>query len=222
MPELHDLFPQFFGFPFLFEDEPFGLVAFVSTSQAGLNDGSIAVLRDIALLLSLYLVRAWTKGRLEKGSQVEPVTGALPFSSLFSKAESWVRERKSFSVVSAKLADFTMYNRLLGVEAADRLLRAMFQSIEQCLGKTAAVTRTGGSHFYAVSRDPQAIEPENLVRILNYTLQSAITDDRIQTKGTLQIGVTGFPEDGENVWTLLNKADERRKRHTHMNKGAHA
>ena len=213
---------QFFGFPFLFEDEPFGLVAFVSTSQAGLNDGSIALLRDIALLLSLYLVRAWTKGRLEKGRQAEPVTGALPFSSFFRKAESWIQERKSFSVVSAKLADFAMYNRLLGVEAADRLLRGMFQSIEQCLGKTASVTRTGGSHFYAVSRDPQAIEAENLVRILNYTIQSAMTDDRIETKGALQIGVTGFPEDGESVWALLKKADERRERHSLMNKGAHA
>jgi diguanylate cyclase (GGDEF)-like protein len=213
---------QFFGFPFLFEDEPFGLVAFVSTSQTGLNDGSIALLRDIALLLSLYLVRAWTKGRLEKSSQVEPVTGALPFSSFFRTAESWIRERKSFSVVSIKLADFTVYNRLLGVEAADRLLRAMFQSIEQCLGKTGTVTRAGGSHFYAVSRDPQAIEAENLARILNYTIQSAITDDRIQTKGALQIGVTGFPEDDENVWTLLSKADERRERYTHINKGARA
>jgi GGDEF domain-containing protein len=213
---------QFFGFPLIFEAEPFGLVGFVSVSDAGLRDGAIGLLRDISLLLSLYLIRMWTKGHLEKGKHVEPVTGALLFASFFKRVESWMIERKRFAVVSVKVSNIDAYNRLLGVDVADRLLRRIFQSMEQCLGKTALVTKIGGGHFYAITRDPQGLEAENMVRILNYTVQSAMTDDRIDAKGALRIGVADSPGDGESVWALLDRADERGEKQSFVNKGARA
>jgi diguanylate cyclase (GGDEF)-like protein len=213
---------QFFGFPLIFEAEPFGLVGFVSVSDAGLRDGAIGLLRDISLLLSLYLIRMWTKGHLEKGKHVEPVTGALLFASFFKRVDSWMIERKRFAVVSVKVSNFDTYNRLLGVDVTDRLLRRIFQSMEQCLGKTALVTKAGAGHFYAITRGPQALEAENVVRILNYTMQSAMTDDRIDAKGALRIGVSDFPEDGDSVWALLDRADERGEKQSFMNKGARA
>ncbi|HUJ90992.1 MAG TPA: GAF domain-containing protein [Syntrophorhabdales bacterium] len=211
---------QFFGFPLLFEEEAFGLAGFVSLSDASLRDGIIGVLRDISALLSLYLIRTWTKGALEGGKYFDPVTGALLFAPFFNRVEAWVREKKGFSVVSVRVPSFHAYNRLLGVEAADRVLRKIVQSVEQCLGKTALVTKAEVSHFYAVTRDPQALEAQNMTRVLNYTILSAVADSRIETKGALRIGVAEFPEDGESLWALLDRADERGERQSYMNKGA--
>jgi GGDEF domain-containing protein len=213
---------QFFGFPLLFDEEAFGLVGFVSLSDVGLRDGVIGLLRDISSLLSLYFMRTWTKGTLERGKFVDPVTGALLFAPFFKKIEAWVQERKDFSLVSVKVPGFHVYNRLLGVEATDRVLRKIVQSVEQCLGKTALVTKAEVSHFYAVTRDPQALEAENMARVLNYTILSAMADSRIETKGALRIGVSEFPEDGESLWALLDRADERGERQSYMNKGARA
>ena len=213
---------QFFGFPLLFEEEPFGLAGFVSLSDVRLKDGTIGLLRDVSLLLSLYFIRTWTKATLERGKYIDPVTGALLLAPFFKRVETWVWERKAFSVVSVKMSGFHVYNRLLGVEAADRVLRKIVQSAEQCLGKTALVTRAGGSHFYAVTRGPQVPEAANMARVLNYTILSAVTDSRIETKGALQIGVAEFPEDGESLWALLDRADERGERQSYMNKGARA
>jgi GGDEF domain-containing protein len=213
---------QFFGFPLLFDEEAFGLVGFVSLSDVGLRDGVIGLLRDISSLLSLYFMRTWTKGTLERGKFVDPVTGALLFAPFFKKIEAWVQERKDFSLVSVKVPGFHVYNRLLGVEATDRVLRKIVQSVEQCLGKTALVTKAEVSHFYAVTRDPQALEAENMARVLNYTILSAMADSRIETKGALRIGVAEFPEDGESLWALLDRADERGERQSYMNKGARA
>jgi GGDEF domain-containing protein len=213
---------QFFGFPLLFDEEAFGLAGFVSLSDVGLRDGVIGLLRDISSLLSLYFMRTWTKGTLERGKFVDPVTGALLFAPFFKKIEAWVQERKNFSLVSVKVPGFHVYNRLLGVEATDRVLRKIVQSVEQCLGKTALVTKAEVSHFYAVTRDPQALEAENMARVLNYTILSAMADSRIETKGALRIGVAEFPEDGESLWALLDRADERGERQSYMNKGARA
>ena len=68
------------------------------------------------------------------------------------------------------------------------------------------------------------LQPEaaNMARVLNYTILSAVTDSRIETKGALQIGVAEFPEDGESLWALLDRADERGERQSYMNKGARA
>ena len=213
---------QFFGFPLLFDEEAFGIAGFVSLSQVGLKDGVIGLLRDISSLLSLYFIRTWTKGTLERGKSIDPVTGALLFAPFFKKVEAWVQERKGFSLVSVKVPGFHAYNRLLGVEATDRVLRKIVQSVEQCLGRTALVTKAEVSHFYAVTRDPQALEPENMSRVLNYTILSAIADSRIETKGALQIGVVEFPGDGESLWALMDRADERGERHSYTNKGARA
>ena len=211
---------QFFGFPLLFDEEAFGLAGFVSLSEVGLRDGIIGLLRDISSLMSLHFMRVWTKGALERGKQFDPVTGALLFAPFFKKVEVWVQERKDFSLVSVKVPGFHAYNRLLGVEATDRVLRKVVQSVEQCLGRTALVTKAEVSHFYAVTRDPQALEAENMTRVLNYTILTAMADSRIETKGALQIGVVEFPEDGESLWALLDRADERGERQSYMNRGA--
>jgi diguanylate cyclase (GGDEF)-like protein len=213
---------QFFGFPLLFDEEAFGLTGFVSLSDVGLRDSIIGLLRDISSLLSLYFIRTWTKGTIERGRHIDPVTGALLFASFFKRVEAWVQERKGFSVASVKVPDFHAYNRVLGVETADRVLRRIVQSVEQCLGKTALVTKAGGDHFYAATRDPQALEAENMSRVLNYTIQTAMADSRIEPERALHIGVAEFPRDGENLWALLDRADERGERHSYMNKGARA
>ena len=213
---------QFFGFPLLFDEEAFGIAGFVSLSDVGLKDGTIGLLRDISSLLSLYFIRTWTKGTLERGKSVDPVTGALLFAPFFKRVETWVQEKKDFSLVSVKVPGFHLYNRLLGVEATDRVLRKIVQSVEQCLGKTALVTKAEVSHFYAVTRDPQTLEPENMTRVLNYTILSAMADSRIETKGALQIGVAEFPGDGDSLWALMDRADERGERHSYTNKGARA
>ena len=212
---------QFFGFPLLFDEEAFGLTGFATLSDVVLRDSVIGLLRDISSLLSLYFIRTWTKGTLERGRHVDPVTGALLFASFFKSAEAWIEERKDFSLVSVNVPGFHHYNRMLGVEAAERVLRRIAQSVKECLGKAALVTRDGGSHFYAVTRDPHALEPENLARVLNYTIQSAMADSRIEPKGALQIGVVEFPGDGLDLWGLLDRADERGERHSYTNKGAH-
>jgi diguanylate cyclase (GGDEF)-like protein len=211
---------QFFGFPLLFEEEAFGLTGFVSHSDVRLRDGVIGLLRDVSSLLSLYFIRSWTKGTLERGRHVDPVTGALLFASFFKKVEAWIHERRDFSIVSVNAPGFDGYNRLLGCETADRVLRRIAQSVEQCLGKAALVTRAGGSHFYAVTRDPQVLEADNMARVLNYTIQSAMADSKIEPKAALRIGVVEFPRDGEDLWVLLDRADERGERHSYMNKGA--
>jgi diguanylate cyclase (GGDEF)-like protein len=213
---------QFFGFPLQLDEETFGLTGFASLSDVRLRDGVIGLLRDISSLLSLYFIRIWTKGALEREKHVDPVTGALLLAPFFRRVEAWLQERKGFSVVSVKVPGFDNYNRLLGVETADRVLRKIVQSVEQCLGKMALVTRAGGNHFYAVTRDPQALEAENMTRVLNYTILSAMADSRIETKGALQIGVAEFPDDGASLWALLDCADKQGERQSYLNKGARA
>ena len=200
---------QFFGFPLIAEDVPFGLLGFVSISDRPLRESSIGLLKDITFLLSLYLAYEWVKENLKRSTDVEPVTHALLFTAFFRKIQGMLDRREKFSVISVRLSDFRAYNERMGLEAADSLLRKVFLNMEYCLGKGVPIARSGASRFYAVVNGAGDDEIANMVKILNYTIFANLDDDKGLGRNGVKVGLSRFPGDGETVWQLINQAEQR-------------
>ncbi len=200
---------QYFGFPLMSDDRPYGFVGFASLSARRLREGSISMLRDIAVLLSLYLSRLKTRQEMEYLETRDQVTGAFRLAAFFERVNQAVSKRASFSLISIKLPDFGVYNRSLGIARADSLLKGVYQAIEYCAGKNAIVARAGGAHFYLILKGSDPSEGENIVRVLKLTILTHLSREGGIQKNVIQAGTAYFPGDGKTAWELVDTAEKR-------------
>lgn len=203
---------QFFGFPLIIDDIPYGLLGLLSLGEMRLKERSIGLLRDISLLLSLFLAASWLKRDRRRSRDIDPVTGALRYSTFCKKVEEWARKGERFSVVSVKIPRIEDYNRVAGVDFTDRLFQAVYQSIEYCIGKQAIITRSAGGQFFAAVEGMDPSDISNMLKILNYTITTNMPEGNQTVRRLAQTGLAHCPQDGQDVWQLLERAENRMKR----------
>jgi diguanylate cyclase (GGDEF)-like protein/PAS domain S-box-containing protein len=112
------------------------------------------------------------------------------------------------AVVFVDLDQFKYINDSLGHQAGDKLLKTVAQRLVACVRDTDMVARQGGDEFVIVlgnQRDEESIT-EVLQRILNSVSQPWLMDGR-ELNITCSLGVSRYPEDGDDVETLLKNAD---------------
>ena len=205
---------QFFGFPLIKDDMAIGVVGFISRSNKPLREQSIRILRNLSTLLSLYYSSLWLKENLERLRDFEPVTDSIQFPVFLSILDSLIKKKDKFSLLSVRLVNLLAFNKRIGLQATNGLLKRIFQIVRYCVGGQAFITRRGGGHFYVLLRGEERIEVKSIVRILNYTVNKGISEENVaDISVNVETGVTSFPEDGAaDLWDLLEKAEGRKAR----------
>jgi GGDEF domain-containing protein len=191
------------------DERPYGFVGFVSLSSRRLRESVIGVLRDTGVLISLYLGRSRMEEEIEKAGDRDPITGTLRFGLFFARLEEMARKNKDFALVSVRLSAFRKHNRSIGVGKVDDMLKRMYQGIAYCMGKNAIITRSGGGHFYVALRRVDVPEGENILNILKFTVLGNLTEEIGATKKGIELGAAYFPRDSEDLWELMDIAQER-------------
>jgi diguanylate cyclase (GGDEF)-like protein/PAS domain S-box-containing protein len=118
------------------------------------------------------------------------------------------RNKERVAVLMLDLDHFKHINDSLGHHIGDGLLEALSGRLKTCLRESDIVARLGGDEFVialpAVSGDP-AIE-EVVHKVLESLLEPfQIEGHELQVSSS--IGISRYPEDGENPGTLLRAAD---------------
>jgi GGDEF domain-containing protein len=205
---------QFFGFPLIKDDMAIGVLGFISRSDKPLREQSIGILRNLSTLLSLYYSSLWLKDNLERLKDFEPVTDSIQFPIFLAILDNLIKKKDRFSLLSVKLTNVLAFNRQIGLQATNGLLKKIFQIIRYCVGAQAFITRRGGGHFYVLLRGDERVEVKSIVRILNYTVGKGIAEEELSDiTGSLETGVASFPEEGmTDLWDLLEKAEGRKAR----------
>ncbi len=120
--------------------------------------------------------------------------------------------RESGQIVGLLYVDldrFKLINDTLGHAAGDRLLMKVAARLRQCVDDSATVARIGGDEFAvllpALADTQPAIEvAEKMIARLNEPIRL----DGHYPIVTTSVGISFFPRDGEDVETLLRKADQ--------------
>lgn len=204
---------QLFGFPLVTYDMTIGVIGFVTISQRRLRETSISLLRSVSALLSLYYSSMWMRESLESMKDFEPVTGSIQFTTFLSILEKTINKGSRFSLLSVRLLDLNTYNKKMGHEFTNRLLQKVFQVIRHCVGTKAFISRKGGGHFFVLLKDRESMEATNVLKILNYTVSKNMPEEiTVNRTGMTEMGMAHFPEDGKNLWELLERARNRKIR----------
>jgi GGDEF domain-containing protein len=203
---------QFFGFPLITDDMTIGVAGYVSISDKNLSERSIGVLRNISTFLSLYCSSMWMKENLERLRDFEPVTDSIQFPVFLEILENMTKKVNKFSLLSVKLKNMHLFNKHMGLGYTNNLLKKVFQIIRYCVGGQAFITRKGGGHFYVLLRNDEKVEVKNMMRILDYTINKSIAEEKVSDiSAGLETGITRFPDDGiVSIWELLNRAEGKK------------
>jgi diguanylate cyclase (GGDEF)-like protein/PAS domain S-box-containing protein len=137
----------------------------------------------------------------------------LPNRSLFSDRLNHAlslakRSQQQVAVIFLDLDNFKMVNDTMGHEKGDELLIEVAQRISKCLRKSDTVARIGGDEFALVVENVISLQDiTQIIDKISNAISAPITLGGQIWNITPSIGITLYPQDGEDAETLLKGAD---------------
>jgi diguanylate cyclase (GGDEF)-like protein len=154
-----------------------------------------------------------SRHQLEQMAHSDPLTG-LPNRRMFNEyfrrllATSRRHENRSFTLILFDLDKFKEINDSYGHDAGDAWLQLVAQGVSSIVRESDCFARLGGDEFAILLTDP--IDESGLAKVC--ASLAASTADPLLLNGsvlktTFSIGVSTYPQDGEDEATLLKAAD---------------
>ncbi len=150
--------------------------------------------------------------RLQHMAYHDPLTGLANRNKLEQFINHVIatsrRQQTGFAVMFIDLDRFKNVNDSVGHDAGDMLLQIVSERLESAVRNSDMVSRLGGDEFIILITDvkkPQTVAAiakkilENVLRVIS------INDQEIYI--TTSIGISIYPNDGQNMQTLLKHAD---------------
>ncbi|HEX8987605.1 MAG TPA: EAL domain-containing protein [Rhodocyclaceae bacterium] len=117
------------------------------------------------------------------------------------------RKEARFAVLFIDLDNFKVVNDSMGHAAGDELLIEISRRLRECIRAADTVARFGGDEFAVLVEDASAEEAEMTARRIAEALKRPHPIARQSLYPSASIGICLYPNDGEDVETLLKNAD---------------
>ena len=152
------------------------------------------------------------QAELEYQATHDPLTG-LPNRNLLQDrlqqtVESARRNRQKVAVAFVDLDKFKVINDSLGHAVGDRLLQEIASRLKNCIRAVDTVARYGGDEFVLIMQGHEHLGDliQLLERILSCIGEPVLLEGHELRVGG-SIGITIYPQDGQDLATLLRQAD---------------
>jgi len=174
---------------------------------------------DLALLFAgLWVIRQYvaerkrSEERLKHLAHYDELT-ALPNRALFidrlrQTIAQAQRHERALAVLFLDLDGFKFINDTLGHDVGDRLLRGVAERLGDCMRAGDTVARLGGDEFVILLTDVGRREDvDKVARKVIAALEQPFIEGRHELIVTTSIGIGFYPNDGQDVQTLIKNAD---------------
>ena len=141
--------------------------------------------------------------------QLTGLTNRLLFNDRLNQAiHNAKRSTEIIAVMFIDLDNFKYVNDSMGHTSGDQLLKIVAKRLKDCLRKTDTVSRWGGDEFTITLSKIKSIKDISMLcnRILKKEFNNVIIDHQ-ELRITASIGISLYPQDGEDVETLIKNAD---------------
>ncbi|KJK26027.1 diguanylate phosphodiesterase [Burkholderiaceae bacterium 16] len=201
-----------FAFPLRKGTTTLGLVELYSRTKRPRDPYALAMASAIASHAGHFLLRRQAEETLRFFANHDVLTG-LPNRLMFknhlesSLARSRSRQHR-IDILFVDLDQFKRVNDTMGHNAGDVLLRAVADRFSATLGEANLIARLGGDEFVVLV---EPIDDFSLLHRIIKRIQAALASGFVvngkELQMTASIGVSSFPEDGDDAQTLLKHAD---------------
>jgi diguanylate cyclase (GGDEF)-like protein/PAS domain S-box-containing protein len=168
--------------------------------------------RAVQLIFRDVTDRKIAAQKLERMALLDSLTG-LPnralFFDRFQQALASARRNKTiFALFYLDLDGFKRVNDTLGHDAGDRLLKETAQRLRSCLRQSDTVARIGGDEFTVILTKIERASDTAIVadKVMGVLDKPFPLGDRSRSISA-SIGISVYPDDGEDADMLLKKAD---------------
>lgn len=118
------------------------------------------------------------------------------------------RHEHNLNVMFIDLDDFKKVNDRYGHDMGDKLLKEVVSRLNGCLRDEDVISRIGGDEFLVIIEQTSKSEVENIAkRILSIVSEPYELVDENSVNISLSIGISQFPENGDDKETLVKNAD---------------
>ncbi|MDQ0352521.1 diguanylate cyclase (GGDEF)-like protein/PAS domain S-box-containing protein [Alkalibacillus filiformis] len=128
-------------------------------------------------------------------------------TSLKSSLSRARRFEHNIIVMFIDLNGFKEINDQHGHDAGDRILEIVAERFLNCVREEDVVARLGGDEFVIFLEETGDMEIESVVQRLHNHISKPITIGQEEVQVSPSIGVSTYPDHGDHVEDLLNKAD---------------
>ena len=202
---------NFLSVPALIGIELVGQVV-LANSNRNYNHQDLEFVERLAKLYAIAIQHQRTEDKIRKMAYHDPLTG-LPNRTLFNDRyiiamAGAKRYNKKIGFMVIDIDHFKNINDTFGHAAGDEILKNFSSVMLSILRKTDTVMRLGGDEFVIMLTD--VTEVEHIVNVAQKVLEAVrkpFTYHGHEVTITASIGISSYPEDGENVETLLKCAD---------------
>ncbi|MBU8906285.1 sensor domain-containing diguanylate cyclase [Desertibacillus haloalkaliphilus] len=118
------------------------------------------------------------------------------------------RSKHNFSLMFIDLDDFKIVNDTMGHEVGDKLLKAVVNRINDCIREEDLIARIGGDEFIVVFEETTKDQIEVISSRLFNSVALPYTIDENEVNISVSIGISMYPDDGEDKETLIDHADK--------------
>ena len=180
---------------------------------------SISVVRDIEGHITHYVAsftditeRKVAEARISQLAYHDALTGLINRFSLQSQLEQALhmahREQRALAVIFLDLDRFKIINDTLGHAVGDDLLKEVSNRLRDSVRGSDIVARLGGDEFVVVLTEVEdATAAARLADKILHTLAQNYRIGKNELHSTASIGLAFYPDDGEDVETLMKNAD---------------
>ena len=118
------------------------------------------------------------------------------------------RNKEYFSVFFMDLDHFKQVNDSMGHDAGDEVLKIFAERIQKCIRVEDTVARMGGDEFTIILENLNSVQSPTVIaeKILK-VMQEPLEVYEQQLYLTVSIGITVYPDDGNDTQSLIKNAD---------------
>jgi diguanylate cyclase (GGDEF)-like protein len=150
--------------------------------------------------------------RAERQATHDALTGLANRARLQAVIRRTIDERAEdvtpFAVLLMDLDRFKEINDTLGHHHGDLLLQLVGARLESVVRPSDIVGRLGGDEFVVVLRElPGARAAIDVAERIDHALREPFALEDLAIEAGVSVGIATFPDDGEDVATLLQRAD---------------
>jgi diguanylate cyclase (GGDEF)-like protein len=117
------------------------------------------------------------------------------------------QDKRSFTVLYLDLDGFKAINDDLGHAVGDKLIENTARRLEKCIRKGDMVARVGGDEFIVLLQDIETFDVSRVAEKIIKSLSEPFMLSDQTLSVTTSVGVATYPEDGEDISTLIHSAD---------------
>lgn len=137
----------------------------------------------------------------------DDLTGLPNRKYLIEELSESIEQKKAFALLLVDLNSFKQINDGLGHYFGDNFLVAVSKRLNEAASDDVRLYRLGSDEFALALNEEHPNEIEAFVGQIHRSLNSPVIVNNYPIKTSVNIGITRYPHDGDEVFALLKQAD---------------